>query len=172
MALRCVSIRTKPLPRAPGVVALPDSLWTAVNEAMREFPGTLAENKRYSFAVHYRLAPEAEAPLRERIMKLVEGESRTDIQVMNAHCAIELKAPGFDKGSAIEAFLSTAPFRGRTPVFIGDDETDEAGFAVVSARGGYAYSVGRRRPGAIGAFERPSAVRDWLADFADHGGGA
>ena len=73
---------------------------------------------------------------------------------MDAHCAIELKAPGFDKGGAIAAFLSTPAFRGRTPVFVGDDTTDESGFAVVAARGGFAYSVGRLRPGAIGAFPR------------------
>jgi trehalose 6-phosphate phosphatase len=103
-------------------------------------------------------------------MKLVEP--RSDIQVMNAHYALELKAPGFDKGRAIEAFLATPPFRGRTPIFIGDDKTDEAGFALVSARGGYSYSVGRRRPGAIGAFAGPEAVRVWLADIANHGGGA
>ena len=91
---------------------------------------------------------------------------------MNAHCAIELKAPGFDKGGAIAAFLSTPPFRGRTPVFVGDDATDESGFAVVAARGGCAYSVGRLRPGAIGAFPEPRAVRDWLAEFAGRGEGA
>ncbi len=157
---------------APGAVALPESLWTAVSETLREFPGTFAENKHYSFAIHYRLAPDAEGPLRERIMKLVEREPQTDIQVMDAHCALELKVPGFDKGRAIESFLATPPFRGRTPIFVGDDKTDEAGFAVVSALGGYAYSVGRRRPGAIDAFERPSAVREWIKNFADHGGGA
>ena len=67
---------------------------------------------------------------------------------MKARCAIELKAPGYDKGRAIAAFLSVPPFPGRAPIFIGDDATDEAGFAAVSARGGLAYSVGRRRPGA------------------------
>lgn len=154
----------------PGSVALPETLWTSLGEVLRAFPGTFAENKRYSFAVHYRLAPEAEAPLRERIMTLIGP--RSDIQLMNAHYALELKAPGFDKGRAIEAFLATPLFRGRTPIFIGDDKTDEAGFAVVSARGGYSYSVGQRLPGTIGAFGGPGAVREWLASFADRGGGA
>jgi trehalose 6-phosphate phosphatase len=90
---------------------------------------------------------------------------------MSAHYAIELKAPGCDKGGAIAAFLSTPPFRGRTPVFVGDDTTDESGFAVVAARGGYAFSVGKRRPGAIGTFAEPSAVRGWLAEFVGRGGG-
>ena len=153
--------------RSSGAMELPSSLWTTLTSVLHEFPGTFAENKRYSIAVHYRLAPEAEAPLREAVMRLVEAEPRIPIEVMNAHCAVELKAPGYDKGRAIAAFLDVPPFVGRTPVFIGDDETDEAGFAVVSARGGLAYSVGQRRPGAIGAFAHPSDVRDWLARFTE-----
>ena len=102
----------------------------------------------------------------------VVASAGADVEVMDAHCAIELKTPGFDKGSAIAAFLSTPAFRGRTPVFVGDDATDERGFAVVAARGGYAYSVGRMLRGAIGAFPEPRAVRDWLAEFAGRGDGA
>ena len=155
---------------APEAAALPSSLWTDLTEALREFPGTFAENKIYSFAIHYRLAPDAEAPLRRLLTRLVESERRASIEVVSAHCALELKARGFDKGSAIEGFLSRDPFLGRTPIFIGDDATDEAGFAVVAARGGYAYAVGPRRPGTLGAFDEPRAVRDWLAGFAEHGG--
>jgi trehalose 6-phosphate phosphatase len=88
------------------------------------------------------------------------------VDIMDAHCAIEIKSPCFDKGGAIASFLSTSTFRGRRPIFVGDDTTDESGFALVSARGGSAYSVGRRRPGAIGSFSTPQAVRGWLAEFA------
>jgi trehalose 6-phosphate phosphatase len=157
---------------AAGAVELPDSLWPAVTDILADFPGVLAENKRYSIAVHYRVAPEAKAPLRERIMRLIEAAPWTAVQVMHAHRAFELKARGFDKGTAIAAFLATPAFRGRTPIFVGDDVTDESGFAVVAAHGGYAYSVGWRRPGAMAAFSSPSAVRDWLAAFANRGDGA
>jgi trehalose 6-phosphate phosphatase len=135
------------------------------------FPGALVENKRFSFAVHYRLALESERPLREAVMRLIDS-SDIVVEVMSAHYAIELKGPGCDKGGAIAAFLATSAFRGRTPVFVGDDLTDESGFAVVSARGGYAFSVGRRRTGAIGTFSEPSAVRGWLAEYADQEDGA
>ena len=156
----------------PGAVALPASLWAALSRVVDAFPGAFAENKRFSFAVHYRLAPTLEAPLREAVMRLVDSQPRSAIEVVNAHYAFELKAPGFNKGKAIEAFLSRPPFRGRAPIFVGDDDTDEAGFAAVSARGGYAYSVGRPRPWALDAFARPSDVRKWLADFTACGGGA
>jgi trehalose 6-phosphate phosphatase len=157
-----------PMISAFGVRELPQSLWADLTRAVAAFPGAFVENKRFSFAVHYRLALASEQRLREAVIRLVDS-SQIPVEVMNAHYALELKAPGCDKGGAIAAFLSTPPFRGRTPVFVGDDKTDESGFAVVAARGGLAYSVGRRRPGAIGAFSEPRAVREWLAEFAARG---
>jgi trehalose 6-phosphate phosphatase len=158
-------------PRGPTISALgarelPQSLLADLRQVVAAFPGTFVENKRFSFAIHYRLAREAERPLRNAVMRLVDS-TEVAVEIMNAHYAVELKAPGCDKGGAIAAFLSTPAFRGRTPIFVGDDLTDESGFAVVAARGGYAFSVGARRPGAIATFSQPSAVRDWLAEYAD-----
>ena len=51
-------------------------------------------------------------------------------------------------------------------MFIGDDTTDEAGFAEVAARGGRAYSIGELRCGAMGFFESPLALREWLTAFS------
>ena len=92
--------------------------------------------------------------------------------MMDAHYAIEIKSHGPNKGGAIAAFLATPAFRGRRPVFVGDDTTDEAGLAFVAARGGYGFSVGRRRPGAVSVFREPREVRAWLAEFAANGVGA
>ncbi len=160
-----------PATSTPARTEVPKSLVQALTRALEVFPGVFVENKRFSITVHYRLAPGAERPVRETVMRLINS-LRPPVEVMDAHCAIELKAPGFDKGGAIAAFLATPPFRGRVPVFVGDDTTDESGFAVVAARGGSAYSVGRLLPGAIGAFPEPQAVRDWLAEFAGRGEGA
>lgn len=154
-----------PLTSGLGAIELPRSLLSELTRVVAAFPGAFVEDKRFSFAIHYRLAPGAERPLREAVMRVIDP-AETGIEVMNAHCAIELKAPGCDKGRAIAAFLSMPAFRDRTPIFVGDDATDESGFAVVAARGGYAFSVGSRRPGAIATFSGPSAVRDWLADYA------
>ncbi len=153
-------------PAAPTAAAdLPQSLLDALRRAVAPFPGVFVENKRFSFTVHYRLAPSAERPLRNIVKRLVDSIPIA-VDVMDAHYAIEIKSPCFDKGGAIATFLSTSTFRGRTPIFVGDDTTDESGFALVSARGGVAYSVGRPRPGAIGTFSEPRAVREWLAKFA------
>ena len=157
---------------APTVATdLPQSLLAALRHAVEPFPGVFVENKRFSFTVHYRLAPAAERPLRNIVKQLVDSIPIA-VDIMDAHYAIEIKSPCFDKGSAIAAFLSTSTFRGRTPIFVGDDTTDESGFALVTARGGFAYSVGRPRLGAIGAFSEPRAVREWLAKFAAGESGA
>jgi trehalose 6-phosphate phosphatase len=150
---------------------LPQSLLTALRRAVEPFPGVFVEDKRFSFTVHYRLAPAAEQSVR-RIVKQVVESLPIAVDVMDAHCAIEVKGPCFNKGGAIAAFLSTSTFDGRKPIFVGDDTTDESGFALVSARGGLAYSVGSPRPGAVNAFSGPRAVRAWLAAFADRGGDA
>jgi trehalose 6-phosphate phosphatase len=145
---------------------LPARLWRSLNASLVDFPGAFAEDKRFSFAVHYRAAPNCEADLREVLRRLVAAESIPEVEVIEARLAFEIKGRGFDKGSAINRFLARAPFAGRVPIFVGDDGTDEAGFAAVVQRRGAAYSVGQVRPGVSGVFSEPSMVRGWLARSA------
>jgi trehalose 6-phosphate phosphatase len=116
--------------------------------------------------VHYSDAPGCGVDLREVLRQLVAAEASAEVEVIDARLAFEIKGRGFDKGSAINRFLTRSPFVGRVPIFIGDDWTDEAGFAAVVQRHGAAYSVGRLRSGANGVFSEPSMVRDWLARSA------
>jgi trehalose 6-phosphate phosphatase len=156
-------------PLTPVVIAadgLSSRLWRSLNESLANFPGAFAEDKRFSFAVHYRAAPSCGADLREVLRQLVAAEAGAEVEIIEARLAFEIKGRGFDKGSAINRFLTRSPFVGRVPMFIGDDWTDEAGFAAVVQRGGAAYSVGQVRPGVSGVFSEPSMVRDWLARSA------
>jgi trehalose 6-phosphate phosphatase len=146
----------------PAAVQLPASLELAVRRAIRRFPALLVENKGFSLAVHYRSVPLAADWLRETLQELILATPSWGLELLDAHFAFELKRPSFNKGKSIARFLQAAPFRGRPPMFVGDDATDEAGFAEVIARGGRAYSIGERRPGAIGYFESPRTVRAWL----------
>jgi hypothetical protein len=76
---------------------------------------------------------------------------------------VELRTPGADKGAAVIAFLREAPFLGATPVFIGDDLTDEDGFAAANRLGGFGILVGNRRPTeARYSLPDTNAVFKWL----------
>ncbi|WP_305729813.1 trehalose-phosphatase, partial [Burkholderia ubonensis] len=78
----------------------------------------------------------------------------------------EIKPKGVDKGRALAAFLDEPPFAGRTPVFAGDDLTDEKGFAVVNARGGLSIKVGAGETSARVRLDSVDAlhaqIRRWL----------
>ncbi|MFI5012784.1 MAG: trehalose-phosphatase [Hyphomicrobiales bacterium] len=144
---------------------LPRKLWMALTEALFDFPGTFAENKRYSFAVHYRTMPVVKRQLRQALTRLIAVHADLDLDMLHGHSVFEIKPRGFDKGKAIERFIIREPFLGRMPVFIGDDATDEAGFAAVIGHGGRAFSVGSGRPGVSGVFPSPESVRRWLTEL-------
>jgi trehalose 6-phosphate phosphatase len=76
---------------------------------------------------------------------------------------VELRARGPDKGGAITAFMAETPFAGHTPVFLGDDLTDESGFRAVRALDGFGVVVGARRPtDAVYALAGVVEVSAWL----------
>jgi trehalose 6-phosphate phosphatase len=62
--------------------------------------------------------------------------------------------------------MRRAPFKGRMPVFIGDDTTDESVFAIMPDFSGLGLSVGRQVAGAINHFDTPAEVRQWLERLA------
>jgi trehalose 6-phosphate phosphatase len=67
----------------------------------------------------------------------------------------------------VRELMTHEPFRGRRPIFIGDDVTDESVFAIMPDLGGLAFSVGRHANGVAGHFEEPSSVRAWLKRLID-----
>lgn len=126
-----------------------------------KFPGTLVEDKGVTLALHWRNAPAAEEPLHEFASSALI--QLPGYRLQPGHDVIELRPDGHDKGDAIVALLSMAPFRDRLPVFIGDDLTDEYGFDAVNARHGLTVLVGSRAPSAaVFALPDPAAVRAWL----------
>ncbi|MGI4764083.1 MAG: trehalose-phosphatase [Janthinobacterium lividum] len=139
--------------------------WTDLLDLLRTFPTSLVENKGFSFAVHYRAAPETGPALRAALDRFLAERSGLGLSILTGHFVFELKRPGIDKGAAIADFMDRAPFRGRRPIFIGDDVTDEPGFRTVTRLGGSAYSVSQAFPGVLGTFADPAEVRHWLSDI-------
>jgi trehalose 6-phosphate phosphatase len=128
--------------------------------------GVLLEDKGMTLALHYRRAPDRAPELRAamRALLLSLGD---EFVLMEGKCVLELRPTGKDKGLAVRDFMSEPPFRGRTPVFVGDDVTDEDGFAVVSALGGHAVKVGPGDSLAPWRLADAAQVRTWLTAWAD-----
>lgn len=126
------------------------------------FPGALVEDKGAAIGLHWRRAPQAAETLRafaEAALPRLPG-----YRLQHGDHVVELRPAAGDKGAAIRALLDEPPFRGRKPVFAGDDVTDESGFAVVNAQGGVSVLVGAREPSAAHyGLRGPADVLDWLA---------
>jgi trehalose 6-phosphate phosphatase len=141
---------------------LPERAWSDLLRLLEAFPGTLAENKGISFAVHYRNSAAAEEELVVALRHFTAAFFELDLELIAGHLVFEIRLPGFDKGRAIARFMGSEPFTGRRPVFIADDRMDRAGFDAALALGGLAFSVGAVLPGLSGWFARPQAVREWV----------
>lgn len=148
----------------------PDAkLLAAARERLAAFandePGVLIEDKGGSIALHFRAAPAA-GPAVRRIAERLVAEAGGALDLMPGKCVLEIKSAGADKGGALEAFLEEPPFRGRRPLVLGDDRTDEAAFAVALRSGGAAVKVGVGPTRARWRLGDPRAVRNWLARHA------
>jgi trehalose 6-phosphate phosphatase len=130
-------------------------------------PGILLEDKGYSLALHYRLAPLAEKAIYEAVSLIRADLPNAPIEVLPGKCVCEIKHSGFTKATGVLELMTHEPFRGRRPIFIGDDVTDETVFAIMPDLGGLAFSVGRRAQGVAGHFDEPRDVREWLAHLLD-----
>lgn len=130
-------------------------------EVARE-PALLLEDKGRSIALHYRAAPRLEAIVLDLVERVLRGLG-SDFAMQRGKYVVEIRPSGVHKGTAIEAILAGPPFARRVPVFIGDDVTDEMGFAVVNARGGHSVKVGDGPSVARWRLKDVSAVTKWLA---------
>ena len=130
-------------------------------------PGILLEDKGYSLALHYRLAPQAEKAIYDAVSQIRAELPNAAIEVLPGKCVCEIKHAGFTKATGVLELMNHEPFKGRTPLFIGDDVTDESVFAIMPDFGGLSFSVGRRAQGVAGHFDEPNDVRQWLAHLLD-----
>jgi trehalose 6-phosphate phosphatase len=129
-------------------------------------PGILVEDKGYSLALHYRLAPDKGPVVLAAIRKICAAVPEEAVEVLPGKLVVDIKPAGINKGDAVCALMQHAPFVGRRPIFIGDDTTDLPVFDIIPRFGGQAYSVGGIAADVDGHFATPEAVRDWLAQTA------
>jgi len=133
-------------------------------ELVQRHSGLLLEDKGTSLAMHFRLAPKCEPQVRAAMTDCMQRLGGHFV-LRDGKCVLELVPAGYSKRAAVEAFMLEPPFAGRVPVFVGDDTSDEDGFAAVNALGGYSIRVGSA--GASAAryrFVSVSAVIRWLRE--------
>jgi len=128
-------------------------------------PGVLVEDKGVSIALHWRAAPEAGETVQAFALAWLPALPGYRLQPGNH--VVEFVPEGTDKGGAVARMMRQPAFAGRTPVFIGDDLTDEFGFAAAQRLGGWAVLVGDRA-GSAATYGLPgtAAVHAWLATNA------
>lgn len=131
-------------------------------DAVARHPGLVLEDKGLSLALHYRRTPRL-GGYAHRLVRALQPLAGTPYRLQSGKRVVELRPTGRHKGMAIREFMRESPFLGREPVFIGDDATDEHGFAVANRLRGLSVKVG---PGATAAHWRLAdidAVQEWLA---------
>jgi trehalose 6-phosphate phosphatase len=124
-------------------------------------PGLLLQHKGLTLALHYRRAPRL-AGYANRLVRSLLPRVGSEYCIQRGKRIVELKPAGKDKGAAVLEFMREEPFRGRTAVFVGDDLTDEYGFATVNRLHGHSVKVGPGRTAAQFRLRNVAAVRAWL----------
>jgi trehalose 6-phosphate phosphatase len=105
--------------------------------------GLIVEDKGQSVALHFRLA-RAHADDARALARRLAAE--TGLVLQDGAMVEELRTPGPTKADSVMAFMAERPFAGCKPVFLGDDATDEDGFAAARHLGGAGILVGPPRP--------------------------
>ncbi len=131
-----------------------------LHELVARHRGLELEDKGAGLALHFQGARDLEHQLRAEVA-ILAAPLVPEFALLDGHAVIEIKPAVHTKDSAVSAFMVEPPFRDRTPIFIGDDQTDYGGFAAVRRYHGIAVAVGPRvtsewwLPG-------PAAVHEWL----------
>lgn len=142
-----------------------DALLAWAREGLASFvaqhDGLLLEDKRLSISLHYRRRPD----LSDEVGRFIEDLGRglpLGLEILSGRMVFEIKPTGMDKGRAIRLFMSEPPFMGRTPVFVGDDVTDETAFQVVNELDGVSVKVHAGATAAHWRLDGIGEVLGWL----------
>lgn len=157
--------RAAPNETPVGTIAdAPADLVAALQIIATRHPGVQLEPKGPVLAVHYRAAPSIADELGAALNLAITPFA--DYSVQHGKMVYEAKPSAANKGACLIEAMSSAPFKGRRPVMIGDDTTDEDAFSAAQSLGGFAVKVGE---GSTVAQHRLASVADvhaLLREFA------
>ena len=136
-----------------------------LRDLQAQHAGVIVEEKPFGAAIHFREAPDAETACRAAAVHVA---ATTDMRVLPGKMVFEIKPADGNKGTAIVAMMTEPAFAHRKPVFIGDDMTDEYGFAAVRDLGGAGILVGpERETAALFRLEDVDHVHRWLGQACE-----
>ena len=158
--------------RIAGHTAFPDDLADLsprieqLRARLAVHPGVIIEDKRVGVAVHWRTAPDAERDAKAAIDDLARDLGPA-YKVQDGKAVSELVPARAGKGEGVRALMQSEPYMGRRPIFVGDDKTDEYGFAAVDDLGGIGIKIGPGDTLACFRLSSPAEFRhvmeEWLA---------
>ena len=136
----------------------------AVLDAARDFAartrGLHIEAKDLGVGMHYRDC----ADRADEVLSFARGLAETHgLYLREGKMLAELTTTDANKGDGVRHIMAQPPFAGATPVFVGDDVTDEDGFAAAAELGGFGILVGdpRETKAQYRLFD-VAAVHEWL----------
>jgi trehalose 6-phosphate phosphatase len=142
------------------------ALKAELQQLVVEHPALLLEEKPSSIVVHYRRAPEL-GPGVERRLQAILTKADQSLGIFPSKMSWDIRDGSCTKGTALVQIMALDRFAGRRPIYIGDDRTDEDGFAEAERLGGLALAVaGEYRASRAPVFASPAAVRAWLGRLA------
>lgn len=141
-----------------------------LTETTRDLLGVRIERKPYAIAVHYRGAaepviPEVESQVDSLVERFAELEKSSGKKIFELRPAVD-----WDKGKALQAMLDQFHIdcSRMTPLYIGDDTTDEDAFRSIGDRGiGILVSEQPRRTKARYILRDPAEVTIFLEKLAE-----
>lgn len=136
--------------------------------AIASMRGVLLEDKGSALALHYRMVPDrGREVLKVAELVVSEVELASDFAIRLGKCVVEICPRHLTKGTALLQLMERHPFCGRTPIYAGDDTTDENAFDVVNRLGGISVRIGDDAPSAANfRLPDPARLRSWLLDIA------
>jgi trehalose 6-phosphate phosphatase len=138
-----------------------------LREAIAPLHGVWLEDKRGAIALHYRNVPERGREVL-KVAELVVAGLGSAFAPLVGKCVVEIRARHLTKGGGIRRLMEYEPFRGRSPIFAGDDVTDEDAFEYVNQVGGISLRVGPDAPSAAAhRLADPQQLHRWLLEIAD-----
>jgi alpha,alpha-trehalase len=149
--------------RQPEAIGLLPQLQEAEKEArerLKDYEGTDVERKGFAIALHYRQAGEdGEKAVRETVRKITER--RPGLKMSSGKMVVEIRPDiEWDKGKAISWLMDKTKVKKaeRTPIYIGDDLTDEDAYREIRDTG-----IGIQ----VGRHGEPTAARYFLRDVPE-----